>query len=84
MTINSIQCSLFYIAQLHKLQICLKGFYNLYTYNFHDLWPHRKNYKEIEKTLSRGKKGRNLPESKRGGSVQYKQHPLTATAYFDF
>jgi len=37
---SSIQFSLFCIAHYHKLQICLRGHYNLYTYDIPDLWPH--------------------------------------------
>jgi len=37
---NSIQFSLFCIAQYHKLRTCLRGLYNLYTYDIPDLWPH--------------------------------------------
>jgi len=36
--LNSI--SWFCIAQYHKLQMCLRGLYNLYTYDIPDLWPH--------------------------------------------
>jgi len=32
--------SLFCIAHYHKLLICPRGFYNLYTYSISDLWPH--------------------------------------------
>jgi len=35
-----IQFSLFYFAQYHKLGICLRGLYSLYTYDIPDLWPH--------------------------------------------
>jgi len=34
-----LQSSLFSKAQYHKLQICLRGLYNLYTYDIPDLWP---------------------------------------------
>jgi len=34
---NSVQFILY--SQYHKLQICLRGLYNLYTYNTPDLWP---------------------------------------------
>jgi len=37
---NLIQFSLFCIAHYHKIQICLRGLYNLYTYDIPDLWPH--------------------------------------------
>jgi len=37
---NSIQVSLFCIAWYHKLQICLKGLYNLYTYDIPVPGPH--------------------------------------------
>jgi len=30
---RAIQFSVFYIAQYHKLRICLRGLYNLYTYD---------------------------------------------------
>jgi len=35
-----IQFNLFYIAQYHKLQICLSGLYNLYTYDIPVPEPH--------------------------------------------
>jgi len=38
--INSIQFNLFYIAQYHKIQICLRGLYNLYTYDIPVPGPH--------------------------------------------
>jgi len=56
---NSIQFSSFCIAHYHKLEICLRGLYNLYTYDIPDLWPQfgsEKNSQEIEKNLSQGKK----------------------------
>ncbi|XP_077960523.1 E3 ubiquitin-protein ligase parkin isoform X1 [Gasterosteus aculeatus] len=58
-------------AQNCKLQICIRGLYSLYTYDI--LCPethrHRKHSPTNEKPLPCGKKGRNLSEGVRGGSV---------------
>jgi len=65
---NSIQFSLFCIAQYHKLQICLKGLYNLYTYDIPVPGPHigsGKTYKNYT-----GKKG------KKPSGEQQKRIPL--------
>jgi len=61
--VDSIQFSLFCLAQYKKFWICLKGLFNLYTYDIPDLWPHigsSKTPKNKEKTLSGGKNGRKL------------------------
>jgi len=42
---GSLQFHLFCIAQNHKLLICLRGLYNLYTYVIPDLWPHTRSGK---------------------------------------
>jgi len=57
---RAVEFSLFCIAQYHKLRICLKGLYNLYTYDIPDLWPHIRSgktpKKSTQKKLSQGKK----------------------------
>jgi len=56
---RGIQFSLFCIAQYHKLQICLRGLYNLDTYHIPVPGPHiRTNSQEIEKKPFTGKKGK--------------------------
>jgi len=67
---NSIQFSLFCTARYKKLQIPLRGLYNLYTYDYPDLWPQEKlPIIKNNKNFHRGKKVRNLQESNRGGSL---------------
>jgi len=59
-------------AKYHKLQIWLGGLYNLYTYDIPDLWPHigsGKTPQKLKNAFTGKKKGRNLQESNRGGSL---------------
>jgi len=62
--VDSIQFSLFCVAQYHNLQICLRGLYNLYTYDIPDLWPHTGSGKKLKQNFHGGKKVRTLQESR--------------------
>jgi len=48
------------MAQYHQLHICLRGLYNLYTYNICPRTSHRirNNSQEIEEKTFTGKKGK--------------------------
>jgi len=63
---NSIQ--IICIAHFHKLQICLRGLYNLYT-STSPTFDLTSDQEKLPTNPSRGKKGRNLQESNRGGSL---------------
>jgi len=52
-----------------KSQISLRGLYNLYTYDIPVPGPHGSGITTPEKKLSQEKKGRNLQESNRRGSL---------------
>jgi len=56
-----IQFKLFCIAHYHKMQVCLRGLYSLYTYDIPDLWPHIGSGKTLPKNRKRtGEKSEEL------------------------
>jgi len=51
-----IQFNLFCTAHSHKLQMFLRGLYNLYTYDIPDLWPHIGSGKTPKQPFDREKR----------------------------